>query len=290
MGASERTVYVNGDFCLESEAKISVFDRGVLFADAIYEVCAVLDGKLLDTEAHFARMRRSLGEIKVELPTTDDELLNMMRELVKRNQIQEGLVYMQISRGVADRDFVLPAGIAPTVFAFTQDRPFVNVPSAENGIRVITVPDLRWARRDIKTVALLGPSLAKQRAIEAGVDDAWLVDDAGMVNEGTSNNAYIVTKGGELRTAPTTNSKILAGCTRISVLRLAIAKMGLEVKEMPFSVEEAYDAVEAFSTSAGTLVTGVIELDGRELSGGKPGPVSRELREIYLQEARATAV
>ena len=283
----ERIVYVNGEFVPQSEARISVFDRAVLFADAIYEVCAVLEGKLTDTEAHFARLRRSLGELQIDLPDTDAEILGRMRELVSRNHLEEGLVYLQVSRGVAERDFQIPTGLTPTVFMFTQTKDLAEAASAESGIRVITVPEMRWGRRDIKTVALLAASLAKQAAAEAGADDAWFVED-GFVTEGTSNNVYIVTETGKLVTRPLSRA-ILAGCTRAAVLRLA-AENGIEIEERPFTPGEAQEAAEAFLTSASGLVTGVVSVDGRILSNGRPGPLTRRLREIYLELARATAV
>ena len=283
----ERIVYVNGEFVPQSEARISVFDRAVLFADAIYEVCAVLEGKLTDTEAHFARLRRSLGELQIDLPDTDAEILGRMRELVSRNHLEGGVVYLQVSRGVAERDFLPPTGLPPTVFMFTQTIDLAGAASAESGIRVITVPEIRWGRRDIKTVALLGASLAKRAAVEAGADDAWFVED-GFVTEGTSNNVYIVTETGKLVTRPLSRA-ILAGCTRAAVLRLA-AENGIEIEERPFTPGEAQEAAEAFLTSAGGLVTGVVSVDGRILSNGRPGPLTRRLREIYLELARATAV
>ena len=282
-----RTVHVNGAWLPEAEATISVFDRGFLFADGVYEVTSVLDGRLVDFAAHLARLHRSLDELEMPAPVDDDALLAIHRELVARNGLVEGMVYLQVTRGAADRDFAFPAAPAPSLVLFTQARALVDTPAARDGIRVITVPDIRWQRRDIKTVQLLAPSLGKMAARKAGKDDAWLVED-GLVTEGTSNNAYIVTPDGAVVTRSLSNA-ILHGITRAAVLRLA-AEAQLRVEERPFSVEEAQDAAEAFVTAASAFVTPVVEIDGRPLGDGRPGPVTRRLREIYVAEARATAV
>ena len=282
-----RTVYVNGDYVPEEQARISIFDRGVLFADAVYEVCAVLESKLIDTEAHLARLRRSLREMGFALTLSDDEILGVMRQLVSRNSLVEGLVYLQVSRGVADRDFLPPTGVDPGVFAFTQDRPVEDTPGARDGLRVVLAADIRWQRRDIKTVGLLAPSLAKRDAKEGGADDAWLVEH-GYVTEGTASNAWIVTSEGKIVTRPL-SSAILAGCTRAAVLQLS-QEAGLTIEERPFTPEEAREAAEAFVTGASQLVTGVVAVDGRVLSNGKPGLLTCRLREIYLDMARQSAV
>lgn len=285
--AGGRSVYLNGSFVPEDEARVSVFDRGLLFADAVYEVCAVLEGRLIDTAAHFARLRRSLGELRIAPPMKDAELLAVMREVVVRNSLDEGLVYLQVSRGVAERDFLPPLDIEPTVFLFTQAKDLAEARAVEEGIRVVTVPETRWARRDIKTVGLLGASMAKRQAAEAGADDAWFVED-GLITEGTSNNACIVTDSGSIVTRPISN-RILAGCTRAAVLQLA-EEHGMTVEERAFTPEEAHEAAEAFTTAASVFVTGVVAIDGRVLSNGRPGPLTRRLREIYLAMARDTAV
>ena len=282
-----RTVYVDGAFVPETEARISIFDRGVLFADAVYEVCAVLESRLVDTVAHLARLRRSLAELGFALPRTDAEILAILLELVRRNRVGEGIVYLQVSRGAADRDFLPPENPEPCLFAFTQAKAVEHAPEAEAGIRVITHPDLRWGRRDIKTVALLAASLAKSAARAAGAGDAWLVED-GHVTEGTSNNAWILTTGDCLVTRPL-STDILAGCTRAAILQLA-EEAGLRVEERRFTPEEAREAAEAFITSASSLVTGVVEIDGRILSNGRPGAHTRRLRQIYLDLARRSAV
>ncbi|MBC7137305.1 MAG: D-amino-acid transaminase [Defluviimonas sp.] len=285
-----RIVYVNGSYLPEEEAKISIFDRGFLMADGVYEVTSVLDGKLLDFAGHAARLQRSLAELEMACPVTMEELLAIHRELVARNGVTDGMVYLQITRGSAgDRDFAFPdpAQVPPTIVLFTQSKPgLADNPAARTGMRVITVPDIRWGRRDIKTVQLLYPSMGKMMARKAGVDDAWMVED-GLVTEGTSNNAYIV-KGGRIITRHL-GSEILHGITRAAVLRLA-REAQMEVEERAFSVDEAKAADEAFITSASAFVMPVVEIDGVKLGSGAPGPVATRLREIYLDESRKAAI
>lgn len=283
-----RTVYLNGDFIAEEDAKVSVFDRGFLFADAIYEVTSVLEGKLIDFPQHIKRLHRSLSELNMQEACDDKKLLEIHRELVKANDLQEGIVYMQITRGVADRSFFYPdSETKPTLFLFTQKMNLIEAPSAKNGIKIILIEDKRWGRCDIKTTQLLFASMSKMEAKDKGVDDAWLVSD-GKINEGTSNNAYIVTHDDVIVTRDISN-KILSGITRIAVLKCA-EKLNLTIEERPFSIEEAKKAKEAFVTSASTFVTPVIEIDGKRIGRGKPGEVSQKLREIYLQEARKVAI
>jgi len=282
-----RTVYVNGEYFPEEDAKISVFDRGFLMADGVYEVSAVMDGKLVDYPGHVVRLHRSLSEMKMASPVTDDELLEIHRELIRRNNLDEGLVYLQVTRGAADRDFVWPVGVTPSLVMFTQQKAFEDSEGPRNGIKVVSQPDIRWGRRDIKTLQLLYPSFARMQAKAQGADDAWLVED-GFVTEGTSNNAYIVTKAGTIITRNLSNN-ILHGITRASVLALA-AEAQMKVEERPFTIAEAQNAAEAFITAASTFVCAVVEIDGAQIGEGKPGPVARRLREIYLANARATAV
>ncbi|MDJ0992958.1 MAG: D-amino-acid transaminase [Dinoroseobacter sp.] len=282
-----RIVYVNGEFVPEEEAKISVFDRGFLFADGVYEVTSVLDGKLIDFDGHAKRLERSLSELEMDAPVTMEELLDIHRELVARNEVNEGLVYLQVTRGAADRDFAYPEGAAPSLVLFTQSKSLAEAPAAETGIRVISIPDARWGRRDIKTVQLLYPSMGKMMAKAAGVDDAWMVED-GAVTEGTSNNAYIVTQDGTIVTRHL-GTEILHGITRAAVLRFA-REAQMKVEERSFTLEEAKAAKEAFITSASTFVMPVVELDGDTIGDGAPGPVATRLREIYLEESRAKAV
>ncbi len=281
-----RIVYVNGDYLPEEEARISVFDRGFLFADGIYEVTSVLDGRLVDFAGHLARMHRSLGALEIPAPASDAGIEVIHRLLISHNDVVEGMVYMQITRGAADRDFVWPEAPRPSLVLFTQSRPIADTAAARDGIRVITVPDIRWGRRDIKTVQLLAPSVAKMAARKAGCDDAWLVED-GLVTEGTSNNAWIVTRDGTLVTRELSHS-ILHGITRAAVMTYA-REAQMRIEERPFTVTEAQGAAEAFITSASSFVTPVVEIDGTPLGDGAPGPVARRLREIYLAESRRRA-
>ena len=284
-----RTVYVNGQYLPEAEATVSIFDRGFLMADGVYEVTSVLDGKLIDFPGHAVRLERSLRELDMGTPVTTDELLAIHRELVARNDITDGLVYLQITRGnPGDRDFAFPDPATPqTIVLFTQSKPgLAESPAAKAGIKVISIDDIRWGRRDIKTVQLLYPSMGKMMAKKAGADDAWMIED-GFVTEGTSNNAYIV-KGGRIITRQLGND-ILHGITRAAVLRFA-AEAQMEVEERPFTIEDARSADEAFITSASAFVMPVVEIDGTAIGTGTPGRVATRLREIYLDERRKAAL
>jgi D-alanine transaminase len=282
-----RIVYVNGSYVPEEEALVSVFDRSFLFADGVYEVTSVLDGRLIDFRAHLARLRRSLGELGLPSPASDEEIEAVNRELLARNRLAEGMIYMQVSRGVADRDFLFPPeDTRPGLVAFTQAASLVDRPAARTGIRVISVPDLRWKRRDIKTVQLLYPSMAKTEAKRRGADDAWMVED-GLVTEGSSNNAHIVTRDGTIVTRDLSHA-ILHGITRAAVLAYA-REAGMRVEERAFSLEEAMEAAEAFITSASAFVLPVVALDDRPIGDGRPGPVATRLREIYIEESRRRA-
>lgn len=284
-----RTVFVNGTYLPEDQATVSVFDRGFLMADGVYEVTSVLDGKLIDFDGHTRRLHRSLDELDMQAPCTDAELLDMHRELIRLNGIDQGMIYLQVTRGnPGDRSFVFPDdSVKPTIVAFTQNIPnLADAPAAKTGFKVISVPDIRWGRRDIKTVQLLYPSMAKMMAKKAGVDDSWMVED-GVVTEGTSNNAYII-KGNRIITRQLTND-ILHGITRTAVLRFA-AEAQFEVEERPFTVAEAQAADEAFATAATIFVMPVVEIDGHPIGAGKPGPVATRLRELYIDEMRKAAV
>ncbi len=280
---------MNGDYLPEGEAKVSVFDRGFLMADAVYEVTSVLDGRLIDFDGHMRRLERSLAELGMTCPMSATELLTMHRELVRLNRIDQGMIYLQVTRGnPGDRSFLFPdASLPGTVVAFTQDIPnLADAPAAKTGFKVITIPDLRWARVDIKTVQLLYPSMGKMAAKAAGADDAWMVED-GRVTEGTSNNAYIV-KGNRIITRAL-GTDILHGITRAAVLRFA-AEAQFEIEERAFTPAEAQGADEAFSTAASIFVMPVVEVDGKPVGTGKPGPVATRLREIYLDEMRKAAI
>lgn len=287
---SMRTVYVNGEYLPEDQAKVSIFDRGFLMADGVYEVTSVLDGKLIDFAGHAARLERSLNELDMPHPAVMPDLLDVHRELVRLNGIEQGMIYLQITRGAPDdRDFVFPdaATTTPTVVLFTQNKPgLADSPAAKTGIKVISIADQRWGRRDIKTVQLLYPSMGKMMAKAAGADDAWMVED-GAVTEGTSNNAYIV-KGGKIITRHLGN-EILHGITRAAVLRFA-REAQMQVEERSFTIAEAQEADEAFITSASTFVMPVVEVDGAAIGTGQPGPVATRLRDIYLEESRNAAI
>ena len=281
-----RIVYVNGKYLPEEEASISIFDRGFLMADAVYEVTSVLDGKLLEFEGHLKRLKRSLSELNMPEPSVFNDLLEIHRKLVNDNQVEQGGVYLQVTRGVADRDFVYPKDVEPTLVIFTQSKDILGSPLVNSGMKVISIDDLRWGRRDIKTVQLLYPSMGKMMAKAADCDDAWMVED-GFVTEGTSNNAYIVV-GNKIITRELSND-ILHGITRTSVLRYA-KEAQMIVEERSFSVDEVKSADEAFITSASTFVMPVVEFDGVLIGAGKPGNVSKRLREIYIEESRNKAI
>jgi len=278
-----RIVYVNGEYLPEENAKVSVFDRGFLFADGVYEVTAVIGGKLIDNEPHLKRLRRSLGEINMASPADDSAIEEIQKELIKRNEVEEGAVYLQVTRGAADRDFAFPKETSPSLILFTQKIKIIDSPAAEVGLKILTTQDLRWARRDIKTVALLPASMAKMTALANGADDAWLVDSDGNVTEGSSFNAYIINDKGKIITRNLTND-ILSGITRRAVLKLA-AVNDLEVIERPFSVEEAYEAREAFATAASFFVMPIVKIDDTILGDGTPGQTTTELRRIYIEMA-----
>lgn len=282
-----RIVYLNGAWLEETEAKVSVFDRGFLFADAIYEVTAVIGGKLIEYAGHAARLKRSLSALGIPQPVSDEALLALHREIVARNGLADGLIYLQVSRGAQDRDFVFSGDLAPTLVMFTQAKAVLGNPKWQTGISVITWPEGRWVNRQVKTVQLLYSSLAKMEAKKAGADDVFLVED-GLVTEASSANAHIVTKEGVLVTRPLSNA-LLHGITRGSVLDLA-ARAGVPVEERAFSVQEAQDAAEAFITSASAFVMPVVSIDGRPVGEGRPGPVSRRLLDIYIEDRLASAI
>lgn len=277
-----RIVYVNGLYVPEEDAKVSVFDRAFLFADGVYEVTAVVGGKPLDLDAHLRRLDRSLGEMDIDAPLTHDSWRALHAELIARNAVDEGVVYLEVTRGVADRDFLYPESVSPTVVAFTQSRKLIDNPYAKTGVKVVTLPDLRWKRRDIKSTSLLAQTMGKQAAKLRGAYEAWMIED-GVVTEGTSSTAFIVDAEGVLRTQPL-GHHILPGVTRRAVLRLA-AEKGLRMEERPFTVEEAKAGREAFMSAASAFVLPIVEIDGAAIGGGKPGPIAQEFRRLYIEEA-----
>ena len=285
-----RIVYVNGNYVLENEATVSVFDRGFVMADAIYEVTAVMDGKMIEFDGHMARMQRSLDELDIAYKVDYDEMLAIHREMITRNNLVSGGIYIQITRGnPGDRDFLFEDGdaISPTIVLFTQEKPDPrNNSNMESGWHVMTMDDLRWHRRDIKTVQLLWPSLAKTAAIRSGFDDTWMVEN-GTITEGTSNNAYII-KDGVIITRQLSHD-ILHGITRASLLRYAKDRQ-MTIEERPFTVDEVKAADEAFVTSASTYVTPIISIDGVNIGDGAPGKHALELRQVYIEESFKTAI
>lgn len=282
-----RTVYLNGDWLPEADAKVSIFDRGFLFADAIYEVTAVVGGKLLEYAGHAARLQRSTAELGITCLLTPEALLEVHREIIRRNALESGLIYLQISRGTADRDFAYPKNPTPTLTLFTQAKSVLDNPNVAKGISVACVPDQRWGRRDIKTVQLLYPSMAKMEAMAQGADDAWLVED-GFVTEASSATAHIINADGKLVTRPLSNA-ILHGITRASVLDIA-EKAGIAYEERAFTPDEAKNAAEAFITSATNFVLPVTVIDGKPVGNGRPGPLTLRLRELYIEHKLATAI
>lgn len=285
-----RIAYVNGRFVPHAEAFVHIEDRGYQLADAVYEVWALFDGKLADPEGHFARLERSLSELRIAMPMSRTALTLVLKEAVRRNGVREGLLYLQVSRGVAPRDHAFPkAPVRPAVVITVSrvDRAITEARAAQ-GVAVVTTPENRWGRCDIKTVGLLPNALAKQKAREAGAAEAWFVDDLGFVTEGASSNAWIVDGEGRLRTRDT-NANILRGVTRHTLLDV-IRGEGLQVDERPFTPDEAVAAREAFITGAGSLVLPVTAVDGRQVGKGVPGPIATRLRRLYIERARATAI
>ncbi len=282
-----RIAYVNGRYLPLTQAQVSVEDRGFQFADGVYEVCEVRAGRLIDERRHMARLARSLNELRIPPPMTPAALAVVMRETVARNRVTDGIVYVQVTRGAARRDFPFPPGTPrPTLVVTARNNDVARLEQlAAQGVAVVTMPDIRWGRVDIKSVALLPNVLAKQAAREAGAREAWLVDAAGRVTEGASSNAFIVTRAGMLVTRPL-GSDILPGITRAVVLEAARAE-GLAFEERAFMVEEAYGAREAFITSASQIVLPVTSIDGRPVGDGAPGPLATRLRRDYRRYAES---
>ena len=275
----ERIVYVNGEFNPQSEAKISVFDRGFIFGDGVYEVVPVINGKLVEKKYFLERLDRSLTEISIDWPCSQDQYIDVMDELILKNQLTEGIVYSQVTRGIAERDFPFPKDTAPSLVAFTTVMTLLNNPAAETGIAVITTNDLRWKRRDIKSINLLGQCLAKEDAVSKGGAEGWMVEN-GLVTEGVSSTAYII-KDGLIITRELSNS-ILPGIRRRTLLEMAKEK-NLAFEQRAFTVDEALSADEVFISSATTLALPVVSIDGKPVANGLPGPITTLLREMYKQ-------
>jgi len=281
------TAYVNGRYLPYAEAGIHVEDRGFLFADGVYEVVPVVNGRLMNLGHHLERLARSLSELRIAPPVAPAALPLIMAELLRRNRLRTGRLYLQVTRGSSPRDFKFPKDVPPSLVMVTRSVPLNLSESVDQGVAVVSVPDIRWLRRDIKSVSLLPQVLAKQAAAEAGAFEAWMVDAEGFVTEGASSNAWIVTADGALATRPADNL-ILSGVTRRVVLDL-VERLGLRFKMRAFSLAEAAAAREAFVTSAGTFVLPVASLDGRPVGDGRPGPVALGLRRAYLSVLKAAA-
>ena len=279
----DRIIHLDGAFVPAADARVSVMDRGFLFADGIYEVSAVLGGRLVDNDAHLARLDRSLEAIGIANPHTPAAWARLQLELVRRNGLVEGLVYIQVTRGAAERDFGYAPDLVPTVVMFTQAKTIVDAPVQGRGARVVTRPDLRWARRDIKSVGLLAQVMAKREAAAAGAAEVFMVEDC-LITEGGSSTVFIVTSDGAIVTRPLSNA-VLPGITRLAVMRLA-AEAGLTIQERAIGVEEACEAEEVFFTSASNFVVPVVSIDGRSIGDGRPGPRTKRLMALYVGLAR----
>lgn len=285
-----RVAYVNGSYGPLSDAAVSVEDRGFQFADGVYEVWSVFDGRMADYDGHMNRLARSLTELRIDIPMTREALTVVLRETIRRNRVRDGIVYLQVTRGAARRDHPFPGpGTPPSVVVTSRSVDQSRAEAmARRGVAVITQPDIRWGRCDIKTVGLLPNVLAKQAAREQGAYEAWLVDEMGLVTEGSSTNAWIIDRDGKLRTRDT-QANILRGVTRTAILDL-LQHEGLELDERPFSVEDARQAREAFFTAAGAFVMPAVSIDGAKIGDGKPGAVTSRLRRLYIERARAEAI
>lgn len=280
-----RTVFLNGEYLPSDKAAVSVFDRGFLFGDGVYEVIPVVMGKLVDEDYSLERLRRSLSAVEIAWPCSEADYLHMLRELIRRDAITEGSVYVQITRGIAERDFAYPPHIKSTIMAYTSSRNLLDNPAAKTGVKVVSVPDLRWQRRDIKSLNLLGQCMAKQQAAAHGAFEAWMVED-GMVTEGASSSAFII-KDKTIITRALSNA-ILPGIRRRVIVELA-TESGLSLVERSFTLAEAMMADEAFISSATTLVMPVVSIDGKSVADGQPGPLTRKLRSLYIDSLLAEA-
>ena len=285
-----RVAYVNGTYQPHGQAVVHIEDRGFQFADGVYEVWSVFDGKLADFDGHMTWLHRSLNELRIAIPMTAEALKHVLKETVRRNRVRNGIVYLQVTRGAARRDHPFPSDDTPPSVIVTSKTVSMarGETQAKNGVAVLTQPDIRWGRCDIKTVGLLANVLAKQAAREAGAYEAWMVDEMGLVTEGSSTNAWIVDENGKLRTRDT-QANILKGVTRTAIMEL-IAEHGVELDERPFSVDEAKRAKEAFFTAAGAFVIPAVSIDGTRIGDGKPGPITTKLRTLYLDKARKDAI
>ena len=279
-----RIVYVNGEFIREDKAKISIFDRGFLFSDAVYEVTPILDGKLVGWQGHFERLKRSLGELNIPISFSQRHLLTLHREIIEKNKVNEGTVYLQVTRGVADRDFVFQDNLKSSVTIFSQSKKLIKPLLLNKGLSVMTSPDIRWQRPDIKTTQLLAPSLLKMEALSKSMDDVWMVKD-NRITEGTSNNVFIVDSVGKIITRNLSHD-ILGGITRAVILKVA-KESGLEIEERSFTLEECYSASEAFITSSSIFIRSVVRINGKLIGKGKPGEIVGSLISAHLEYCKS---
>lgn len=284
-----RIAYVNGAYQPHGGAVVHIEDRGFQFADGVYEVWSVFDGKLADFEGHMTRLARSLTELRIPIPMTAQALERVLKETIRRNRVRNGIVYLQVTRGTSPRDHAFPKDTPPSVVVTSKTIDLSKGEAlAASGAAGVTMPDIRWGRCDIKTVGLLPNVLAKQAAREKGAYECLMVDDMGLVTEGSSTNAWIVDENGKLRTRDT-QANILRGITRTAILKLVEAE-GIQLDERPFSVDEAKRAREVFVTAASSFVMPIVSLDGSKIADGKPGPIATRLREVYLEQARREAI
>lgn len=280
-----RVAYVNGRYVPHAAAHVHIEDRGFQFADGVYEVVALIDGRLPDEVGHLDRLERSLKEIEIPMPLSRRSLQIAMREMVRRNRIRNGALYIQVSRGVAARDFKFPAADTRPTLVMTLRHMTFDIPARKAAAKpVITAPDIRWKRRDIKSTALLAQVLSKQVGIKKGAAETWMVDDDGFITEGSSSNAWIVDKKNRLITRPTANNSILKGVTR-SALQALCKREGIELVERAFTPAEAYKAKEAFTSSATALIMPVSSIDGHKIGDGKIGPITNKLYDLYMEYA-----
>jgi len=280
-----RYSYVNGCYVPHAEASVHIEDRGFQFADGVYEVVSLVNGYIADEAGHLDRLERSLRELRISMPMPRKSLQLVMREFARRNRLRNAYIYIQITRGVAPRDFKFPKNARPTLVITHLGTAVFDMEARKKALKkAVTVPDIRWKRRDIKSTALVAQVLAKQAAVDKGVYEAWMVDDDGFVTEGSSTNAWIVDKAGALITRPTDHNEILKGVTRNSIQALC-KKEGIKLIERAFTVAEAYKAAEAFTTAAGTLITPIVEIDGRKIGDGKLGAVTARILDLYFAYA-----
>jgi D-alanine transaminase len=274
-----KIVFLNGEFCEEKRAKVSIFDRGFLFGDGVYEVIPVYNKKMFDIEPFLQRFERSLEQMSLPWPMSKESYLSMLETLIEKNNLKEGGIYTQVTRGVAPREFAFVKGVEPTCMAFPFEKKILENPKAIEGVHVVSVADIRWKRRDVKSISLLAQCYAKEEADKQGAYEGWMVEEDGFVSEGTSSSAYIV-KEGVIITRPLSNA-ILPGIRRKILLEMA-NKHGIKVEQRAFRLKEAYEADEAFLSSATSLILPITKIDDRYIQEGKPGKIYKKMRQLYI--------